>query len=202
MAETRRELGKVIITQVQPTGLKYEEPAGKVYDPARRVEVPRLSISAQGIEGVTDEGERLLDIHHAEHPETHNNGSNAVSIGFTSHYNMMRSRFGDHMQIGTAGENIIIQYDQEVWLPDLGKKVEFRNPESGQVVSLEVIKISAPCDPFSHFAADSQDERLPAEELKTVLQFLGNGRRGFLLALSADQSTEYVQPGDLVYATS
>ena len=106
------------------------------------------------------------------------------------------------MQIGTAGENIIIQYDQEVWLPDLGQKVEFRNPESGQVVSLEVIKISAPCDPFSHFAADSQDERLPAEELKTVLQFLGNGRRGFLLALSADQSTEYVQPGDLVYATS
>ena len=145
---------------------------------------------------------RLLDIHHADHPETHNNGKNAISIGFTSHYSRMRAKFGDHMQNGAAGENIIIEYDQEVWLPDLGQKVEFRNPESGQVVSLDVIKFAAPCDAFSHFAADSQDERLPAEELKSVLQFLGKGRRGFLLALSADQGTGHVQPGDLVYAIS
>lgn len=200
MAETRRNLGQVIITQVQPSGLIYEVPAGEIYDPSRRVEVPRLSISSQGVEGETAQGERLLDIHHADHPETHNNGKNAISIGFTSHYNMMRTRFGEHMQVGTAGENIIIEYDRDVWLPDLGQKVEFRNPESEQVVSMDVIKFAAPCDPFSHFAAGSQDERLPTEELKTVLQFLGDGRRGFLLSLDAKQTSGQIQPGDLVYA--
>jgi len=200
MAESKRKLGQVITTQVQPSGLIYEVPAGEIYDPSRRVEVPRLSISSQGVEGETAQGERLLDIHHADHPETNNKGKNAISIGFTSHYNMMRTRFGDHMQVGSAGENIIIEYDREVWLPDLGQKVEFHNPESGQVVSLKVIKIATPCDPFSHFAADSQDERLPAEELKAVLKFLGNGRRGFLLSLGASQTSGQIEPGDLVYA--
>jgi len=200
MAESKRKLGQVIMTQVQPSGLIYEVPAGEIYDPSRRVEVPFLSISSQGVEGETAQGERLLDIHHADHPETHNIGKNAISIGFSSHYNMMRTRFGDHMQTGTAGENIIIEYDQEVWLPDLGHKVEFKNPESGQVVSLEVIKFAAPCNPFSHFAADSQDKRLGADDLKDTLQFLGNGRRGFLLVMGADQETGQVQPGDLVYA--
>jgi hypothetical protein len=200
MAKTRRKLGQVIITQVQPSGLIYEVPAGEIYDPSRRVEVPRLSISSHGVEGETAQGERLLDIHHADHPETHNNGNNAISIGFTSHYEMMRTRFGEHMQVGTAGENIIIEYDHEVWLPDLGQKVQFKNPESGQVVSLDVIKFATPCDPFSHFAADSQDERLPAEEIKIVLQLLGNGRRGFLLSLGASQTSGQIQSGDLVCA--
>ena len=45
-----------------------------------------------------------------------------------------------------------------------------------------------------------QGKRLLAEELKDTLQFLGNGRRGFLLVLGADQETGFVQPGDLVYA--
>jgi len=200
MAESKRNLGQVIITQVQPSGLIYEVPSGEIYDPSRRVEVPRLSISSQGVEGETALGERLLDIHHADHPKTHNNGKNAISIGFTSHYNMMRTKFGDHMQTGTAGENIIIEYDQEVWLPDLGRRIEFHNPTSGNIVSLEVIKFAAPCNPFSHFAADSQDKRLGAEDLKDTLQFLGNGRRGFLLSLDASKTSGQIQPGDLVYA--
>lgn len=199
MVENSHQLGQVKITQVQPSGLIYETPSGYLYDPSRRVEVPRIHLSSQGIEGETTLGERLLDIHHEVHPETHNDGLNAISIGFTSHYCAMRTLFGEHMLDGTAGENIIIDCDQEIWLPDLGQKVEFQNPDTGKNVSLDVIKIAAPCDEFSHFAANSQDERLAAEDLKSILQFLGNGRRGFLLALSAGQESAQVQPGDLVF---
>lgn len=114
----------------------------------------------------------------------------------------MRERFGEHMQDGSAGENIIIECQEEIWLPDLGKKVEIHNPETGKIVSLDVTKIAAPCDEFSHFAAESQGQRLPANELKETLQFLGDGRRGFLLSLGADQENGLVQPGDIVYAIS
>jgi hypothetical protein len=105
------------------------------------------------------------------------------------------------MQDGTAGENVIIDCNEEIWLADLGKQLEFRNPGSGETVTLDVIKIASPCDEFSHFAAASQEQRLPADDLKETLQFLGNGRRGFLLTLSAGQDMGIIQPGDLVFSS-
>jgi hypothetical protein len=200
MSAEIRKLGQVKITQVQPTGLKYETPDGKSYDPGRNVLVSRLKLDQRGVEGETADGQRLLDIHHADHPETHNRGDNAISIGFTSNYQVMRARFGDHMLDGTAGENIILDCEQQIWLPDLGKKVEFHNPSTGKIASLDVVKIAAPCDEFSHFAAESQGQRLGAAELKDILQFLGNGRRGFLLTLDAGQEIGLVMPGDIAYA--
>ena len=197
-----RELGKVIITQVQPSGLIYETPGGDLFDPSGRLVVSQLYLSTRGVEARTGAGERILDIHHLDHPDTQGDGKNAISIGFTSHYNQMRARFGDHMQDGTAGENVIINCDEDIWLADLGKQLEFQNPGSGKTVTLDVIKIAAPCDEFSHFAAASQEQRLPAEELKETLQFLGNGRRGFLLTLSTGQDMGIIQPGDLVFSSA
>ena len=202
MSETSRKLGQVKITQVQPNGLKHVVSGNSIYDPSRIVAVPLLYLSSLGVEGQDEQGERSLDIHHADHSKTRNKGVNGISIGFTSHYQGMRTRFGDHMQDGVAGENIIIECDQEIWLPDLGRIVEFRNPETGIIVSLDVNKPAAPCDEFCHFAADRPGQRLPANELKEALQFLGDGRRGFLLTLGADQETGLVQPGDIVYTNS
>ena len=59
----------------------------------------------------------MLDIHHdINHPDKAYDDDDLVSIGFTSHYKAMRERFGAHIEDGTAGENIIIEYDQEVWM--------------------------------------------------------------------------------------
>jgi len=194
-----RELGTVKLVQVQPAGLIIETPEGHTYDPSRRVEVERLHITPQGIEAVTPQGERVLDIHHTAHPETRYLGGDAVSINFSSHYAAMRARFGEHMVDGVAGENIIIEYEQEVWLPDLRQQITIENPDTGLGVLLEVKDFAAPCEEFSHFAACSQHKRLPAEVLKTTLHFLNNGRRGFLLMLSKGQEEASVQPGDRVY---
>jgi hypothetical protein len=103
------------------------------------------------------------------------------------------------MVAGSAGENIIIEYDKEVWLQDLGQVVIIQNPDTGHRISLDVIKIAAPCEEFSHFAASSQGERLPANVLKSTLQFLGDGCRGFLLVLSDGQDSGQVHPGDRVF---
>jgi MOSC domain-containing protein YiiM len=166
------------------------------------VEVPQLLLTHQGIEAKIPQGERILDIHHAAHSDTHNEGDNAISIGFTSHYAQMRVRFGEHMQDGIAGENIVIASTEQFWLDDLGQQIIIQDPSGERDVVLDVIKFATPCEEFSHYAANSQGKRLPAEELKATLQFLGDGRRGFLLTLNVNQEPALVKPGDLVFAVA
>ena len=200
MAENIRELGKVKLVQVQPSGLIIEAPSGYFYDVTRRVEVEKLIITSLGIEATTADGEHVLDIHHINHPDKKYDDDDLVSIGFTSHYEAMRERFGAHMVDGAAGENIIIEFGQEVWTDDIGQQIAIENAETGIKTLLDVLSFAAPCEEFSHFAANSQDQKLPAAELKETLQFLHNGRRGFLLGLSDDQEAATVQAGDQVFA--
>ena len=164
------------------------------------MEVEKLIITSLGIEATTTEGKHVLDIHHINHPGKKYGNDDLVSIGFTSHYAAMRERFGTHMVDGAAGENIIIKYDREVWMGDLGQRVIIENAETGKRAYLDVLKFAAPCEEFSHFVADSQHERLPADKLKATLQFLHNGRRGFLLVLSNGQEMATVRVGDRVFA--
>ena len=200
MAENTRELGKVKLVQVQPSGLIIETPTGYFYDATRRVEVEKLIITSLGIEATTASGEHVLDIHHINHPGKKYDDDDLVCIGFTSHYQAMRERFGEHMVDGAAGENIIIEYNREVWIDDLGKQIAIENAETGEKIFLDVLSFAAPCEEFSHFVANSQHEKLPAAELKAALQFLNNGRRGFLLVLSDGQEVATVQVGDRVFA--
>ena len=200
MAEKIQALGLVKLVQVQPSGLIVETPTGDFYDASRRVEVEKLLITSLGIEATTAEGGHVLDIHHINHPGKKYGNDDLVSIGFTSHYAAMRERFGTHMVDGAAGENIIIEYDREVWMGDLGQRVIIENAETGKKTYLDVLRLAAPCEEFSHFVADSQHERLPADKLKATLQFLHNGRRGFLLVLSNGQETTTVQAGDRVFS--
>jgi len=199
VVDNLRELGNVKLVQLQPSGLIIETPSGYFYDASRRVEVDRLLITMKGIEATTPNGEHVLDIHHLDHPDKAYDDDDLVSIGFTSHYEAMRTRFGKHMVDGIAGENIIIEYKKEVWMEDIGRQIVIESSITGQRTSLEMICFAAPCDEFSHFAAQSQQERLPAAELKATLQFLNNGRRGFLLVLRDALKTAMVQPGDLIF---
>jgi len=202
MVEMYRELGTVKLTQLQPTGLIIETPTGYFYDASRRVVVDTLKITPQGIEAITTNGEHVLDIHHINHPDKAYDEDDLVCIGFTSHYDAMRERFGDHMGYGVAGENIIIEFGEEVWPEDIGQRIGIENQDTGEVAILDTVRFAAPCNEFSHFAAQSQQEKLPADELKSVLQFLGNGRRGFLLVLNDVHDAVTVRPGDRVYSIS
>lgn len=199
MVENIREIGVVKLVQVQPNGLIIETPSGYFYDVTRRVEVESLLISSLGIEAITPEGEHVLDIHHINHPDKAYDDDDLVSIGFTSHYDAMRTRFGEHMVDGSAGENIIIDYADEVWEEDLGKQIAIENAETGHRALLDLVSFAPPCEEFSHFVNQSQHERLPAATLKSTLQFLNNGRRGFLLLLNEGQEEVTVQAGDSVF---
>jgi len=199
MVEQIRQLGVVKLVQVQPSGLIIETPSGYFYDVTRRVEVDRLIINSLGIEAITPNGEHVLDIHHINHPDKAYDDDDLVSFGFTSHYEAMRERFGENMVDGSAGENIIIEYEDEVWLDGMGRQIAIESANTGHRTLLDVLSFAPPCEEFSHFVAQSQHERLPAAELKSILQFLNNGRRGFLLILSEGQEEATVKPGDRVF---
>jgi hypothetical protein len=199
MTDKMRELGIIKLVQLQPTGLIIETSTGYFYDASRRVEVDQLLITPKGIEATTPAGDHVLDIHHLDHPDKAYDDDDLVCIGFTSHYEAMRVRFGEHMVDGSAGENIVIEYEEEIWPHDLGKGIAIENSETGKLAVLDPVSFAAPCQEFSHFAAQSQDKQLPADELKSILQFLGNGRRGYLLVLRKDQHAIKVGPGDKVF---
>ena len=93
-----RPSGVVTLVQVQPNGLIIdnpgEGPAKHLYDASRRVEFDRLQISARGIEATLPSGERVLDIHHLDHPGKAYEDDDLICVGFSAHYDAMRREFG------------------------------------------------------------------------------------------------------------
>jgi hypothetical protein len=173
------EIGRIKRLQVQPTSLKVGQKPYRYYDPSPLLIVDHLLVSTKGAIGIMAEGIQVIDVHHVDHPLSHNvDGINGLSIGFTSHYEAMRSKFGQHMVDGCAGENILIEVDREYTLAELRNGLAIQSPDTGQVVHLTDIVIAAPCVEFSHFAANSGTP-LPNSELRATLQFLDEGMRGF-----------------------
>jgi len=199
MKEKLQFLGTITLTQLQPEGLIIQKSEEYFYDHTRLMRADQLKITPSGIEAVGPDGRRILDIHHLDHPGKAYDKEDLVCIGFSSHYAAMRARFGEHMQDGLAGENIIVDTEEEIWPEQLGEQIAIENKETGSLAYLRVTRYARPCGEFSHFAANSQDKRLPAKELKDTLQFLDHGRRGYLLVAGKDQGPFTVQPGDRVY---
>ncbi len=192
------EIGRIKLLQVQQSGLKVKQQPYGYYDPTPLLTVKSLLLYPDGVIGVTPDGRRVIDVHHVEHPASRNHkGVNGVSVGFTSHYEAMRSKFGDHLVDGCAGENILVDADDIITLADLGKRLAIQMQKTGELIYLTRLKVAAPCVEFSLFAA-SHGMALPAPQLKETLQFLDGGKRGFY-ATVADQSDEMlVQTGDRV----
>ncbi len=189
-------IGHVQFVQIQRSSLKVGQRPDRYFDPAALKQVEQLSVGARGALGVMADGSHILDIHNADHPHTRNNGNNPLSVGFTAHYQAMRDRFGDHIGDGIAGENIIVTTDRSYGLDDLGGRVAFQNPATGVIAYLKVVKIVAPCNEFSQFCAQS-DMPLSGAALKDTLQFLGEGRRGIMLAVE-DGTRITIAPGDIM----
>ena len=187
------------LLQVQQSGLKVKQHPYGYYDPTPLLTIENLLLSPDGVIGVTVDGKRVIDVHHIGHPASRNHkGVNGVSIGFTSHYEAMRSKFGDHLVDGCAGENILVEADDILGLADLGKRLAIQTRKTGELIYLTCLKVAAPCVEFSQFAA-SHGMALPANQLKETLQFLDTGKRGFYATVAGRDSEMMIQAGDKVF---
>jgi len=173
-----RTIGTVTRLQIQRSSLKTGEKPDRVYDPAPLLPVPRLAVTPDGVLGAGADGGWLVDVHHRAHPETKNeDGLNGVSVGFTSHYAAMRDRFGDRIVVGCAGENITVAADRAFTYDDLAGGLAIVATDGPERVRLRVLQVAHPCRPFTGWALGGG--RVAAEVLKSHLQFLDGGTRGF-----------------------
>ncbi len=189
-----QKIGRILLVQVQPESIKVGKP--ERYDSTRLLVVERLLLSEPGVVGVTDDGEYVLDVHNATHPRTKSRGDNGFSLGFTSYYNSMRSRFGEHVVDACAGENILVETDRMYTLAELQSGLAIQQQASGDCILLTNIEAVVPCLPFSIYAANRP---LAPDEVKATLQFLMHGRRGFLAELKDKARQVSVCTGDVLF---
>ena len=192
-------IGPIVRLQVQTRSLKRGERPRSWYDPAAIRSLNAVRIDAGGVIGIDDEtGDIIGDVHHQEHPASKHRGVNGVSLGFTSHYERMRDRFGDHLIDGVAGENIIVAADRIIGAGELDHGVIIST--GAGAVPLELSQIAKPCAEFSKFCAGYAPDQPPDRVITETLQFLHHGTRGFYLTYRRDTPRRSeLRIGDLVY---
>jgi hypothetical protein len=183
-------LGVVARLQVQTSRLKPGPPAARVYDPSPLVEVEALEVGPRGCRGLRD-GEWLLDVHHADHPDTRNVALvNGLSVLPRSHHARMEARYGPHLVTGAAGESVLLDTDRDLELADLAGEVRLETTDG--VLVLGDALVAAPCVEFCRFALG-----LPVgpvgDDVKQALVDLDGGTRGFYLSA---RGTATIRPGD------
>ncbi|HEX2325064.1 MAG TPA: hypothetical protein VHQ00_06665, partial [Chloroflexota bacterium] len=143
-------IGTIVHLQVQRSSLKLGERPRRWFDPSPLLPVPALSLSPDGVVGLLPGEAPVVDVHNREHPETRHGSGNGVSLGFTSHYAGMRSRFGERLADGIAGENILVQTERDFARGDLPSRVTIEGAEG--LVRLEGVRVIEPCVEFSRYA--------------------------------------------------
>lgn len=171
-----RQIGQIKHLQVQLDSLKRGTKPNQDYDPSALQRVSALQLTAKGVVGLLD-GEELLDVHHADHEYSRDRDSSGISFNFSSHYQRMRDRFSPRLEIGCAGENILIATDRVIDLTALSDGLIIENGQ-GLQVRLSQIQVAHPCLSFSKYALSVATE-LTEETLKEALRFLDGGTRGF-----------------------
>src|SRR5437867_6485080 len=138
-----RELGRIVRLQIQRSSLKTGEKPTRVYDPAPILAVGRLAVGPDGVLGEERDGSWLVDVPHRTHPRTKNeDGAHGVSLGFSSHYALMRDRFGERITPGCAGENIIVETECRMVFADLEHGVALLAPDGRELARLEVLQVA------------------------------------------------------------
>src|SRR5438093_12258654 len=110
-----RDIGRIVRLQIQRASLKTGEKPTRVYDPTPLLAVDRLALGPDGALGEGSDGSWLVDVRHRAHPRTKNeDGAHGVSLGFTSHYALMRARFGELITLRCAGENALVETERRM----------------------------------------------------------------------------------------
>ncbi len=193
-------IGTIKQTQIQRDRMKIGEKPNQYYKPDPLLAVDSVRLTPNGVIGLTADGGELLDVHHANHPNTRNvENRNGISIGFTFFYRQMHNRFGEMATLGIAGENIIIDDGGNLDVKDVtpGATLIIESATTGQKNSFTIGTGIPPCRPFTRYL--TQNPTLDGDELESHLQFLSNGMRGFYIFLEENTALPLIQAGDKVY---
>jgi len=191
-------LGPIERLQVQKSSIKIGEPPAQKYITEPIVAVDRLLLTTDGVVGLIG-NEEIIDVHNRRHPSSKSrDGTNGISLGFTAHYRLMRSHFGEHVVTGCAGENIITNVDRRVDFEDIKSGLVILSTTGLVKLHLNVTSIITPCRTFSRYLLNSDDP--DPNMLKDALRFIHGGMRGFFCA--AGHSPQVVDVGDVIISVA
>jgi len=192
-----QEIGIIKFVQIQQESLKELLADGtQKYNPTPLLKLSKIRLTAEGVIGITDQNDEIIDVHHMHHSNSRYRGDNPISIGFSSHYDKMRAEMGEHLKDGIAGESIIVECNPLYTVDTIGNCIAIKSHINGQLIHLNEIIPIPPCEPFSRFARAK--DLIPAET-KSTLQFLSGGTRGFYMKLEDTPDNTIIQAGDSVY---
>jgi len=175
-----REIGQIHQLQIQTEPLKIHIDGVRTYRATPIQSVEYLILEPKGITGISFTGEQITDVHHEDHPQTRFRGDNSISVGLRSNYDKMQAKFGDHIKLGAGGENIIIELLADA--PDFNDLSDvYAGSSPDEVIRLMDVIPAPPCREFSIFCADRE---LSGQEVKSTIQFLSNGVRGFYMKVA------------------
>ena len=189
-------LGPIVRLQVQLASLKVGEKPFQRYEPEPLAVVDGLVLTNGGVHGVGRNSRRLADVHHCDHMQSKYREENAISIGFTGHYRLMRERFGEKLTDGIAAENILVDFPERVELDELASGLVIET-EDGRRLALDDVIVAAPCVPFTRFSMSYPENTKPDRTVTESLQFLHQGTRGYYARFHGPASL--IALGDLVY---
>jgi len=191
-------IGRVVRVQAQREPLKIGKVEGdndyRTYRTEPILTMARLQLTPEGVIGIKESGETMIDAHNLNHPQTRYSGNNFISFGFTHHYVMMRDRFGAHLEDGVAGENIIIEAEDKTGVFVPPPRIGIQSTTTGEILILDEVIVAPPCAPFTYFCAQA---RIGGKDMKEALQFLDHGTRGYYARVPAG-FTGQVATGDLI----
>ena len=188
------EIGRIARLQVQITSLKVPGPRFRAYDPAGIRAVAALRLDDGGVTGLDEAGNPVPDVHHRDHPASKYRGENGVSVGFTSHYAVIKGRFPGSLADGEAGENILVETDRTWSEADLTGGLMVSTASGG--IRLRSVVVADPCVEFARHLLDWPPDARPDRTVGDAVAFLGNGVRGFYAEL--DGAPARIAVGDLV----
>lgn len=188
------EIGAIKRLQVQQRRLKQGPRGQRSYQPEAILTVESAALSPAGLVGQAPAGEQI-DVHHAAHPDTrHRQGSNGVSIGFTSHYRWLRDQFGAHLTDGIAGENLVIDTEATFMQADLPGTLQLQTRAG--IIELVDVVVAEPCIEFTRFCLQRPADAATDDALLRALESLRRGVRGYYARFAGSQAT--LAPGDLL----
>lgn len=178
-------LGTVGRLQVQREPLKPHRGATRAYEPDKIVAVEAIRVTPRGVVGVRSHEPDILDVHHGDHPRTRDRrGDRGVSLMSDADYRWLRSRFGDHLTDGIAGETITLTGGPELRRRDLSAGVLVDTADG--MVGFTQVHVAAPCVEFTRYVLRRSPDTEVDDTITATLDLLDHGARGFVAATAGD----------------
>jgi hypothetical protein len=77
-----QEIGIIKFVQIQQESLKEVlDDRTQRYNPSPLLQLPKIKLTADGIIGITKQGQEIIDVHNTRHPNSRYRGDNPI-IGF------------------------------------------------------------------------------------------------------------------------